>query len=105
MKRIIVLLYLNEKRENYSYKDLKQILSLDFHEVDNLIQELIEDEFITYIAYNGYKITEEGTNFLESYELDDLSILALLKENFVSDVSMEPDFEGLYIPRDFRSKL
>lgn len=105
MKSIVILVYLNEKGANYNYKDLKDLVSLEFQDLDGIIQELKEKDYVKYTKSGGYEISEKGENLLKIYDLTNFKIEEYLEKKEEFFVSMNPDFSEVYIPRDFDSKV
>ncbi|MFD1773880.1 hypothetical protein [Paenibacillus rhizophilus] len=104
IKEIVIILYLSEQGTEYSHKDLQTLLSLNFRELDNLVQKLIDNEYIKYTSYGGYIVTGKGESFLSQYNLSDFSVIGSLKDDH-RYINMKPNFLDLYIPKDFKFKI
>ncbi|BBH23113.1 hypothetical protein Back11_44580 [Paenibacillus baekrokdamisoli] len=105
IKEMIVLIYLHEKGSDYAHKSLQTLLSLNFRELDGIIQNLRKDDYIEYTSSSGYLVTNKGKEFLLQHDLSDISVIKLLNEENRKYIQMGSNFSEIYIPRDFHLKL
>lgn len=71
----LALTYFKEKREKYSISELMEMLGYNLNQIDELIYNLMHNEYLCYID-NLLSITKKGLTFLISNDNEDICLQA-----------------------------
>ncbi|NRT80937.1 hypothetical protein [Clostridium beijerinckii] len=102
-KIVIILVYLKSLGDNYTFKDLTRLMSLDYEKIDETLKYMEEKKYLVRNEFQMLSISNNGKSLLQEYNLLDITIDELsepykIKESLIpGDKEMTP----IYIPRYF----
>lgn len=100
-KKALILQYFNTMGASYSYNEISMIFGLQAEQVDFIIEELLETDFL---AIEGYLTLKEKSHaLLEKYSLRDIKFDAIEESNIFTKKPIK--FSEVYIPQKFDSKF
>ena len=104
----LILIYFNTVKDSYSYSELISIIGITYSQLDEMLKELLNKEFLKYNEYKIISLNELGIKQLIEYGFDDTDIFAIYDD--VIDKNSWFTFEkigvnDIYIPRKFNEKF
>jgi DNA-binding MarR family transcriptional regulator len=101
-KELLILIYLNDYKDQYTYTELKRLCNFSNNQLKSTLQSMEEKGLITY-QENILEITHISKNILKEKNLSEMSINDLFEEKVSLKFNESPLKIGeIYIPKDFK---
>jgi hypothetical protein len=98
--KLLILAYFKEFHENYSLQEIKKYLGVTNGYFDNLISQLIDDEFLVYKDYL-ITLSLKGRTYLINKNMEWYSF----DENLIDNVDGDKwPLDKPYVPKKFSKK-
>lgn len=99
----LILIYLNTVKEDYTYKEMTELMGLGYNIIDELIDEMKEKKLIVKDEYCIIKLSEQGKEILNKSNLLNTDIYNLYEDYKLNEKFRveQINIEDMYIPKKF----
>lgn len=101
-KKLLLLVYFNTIKINYSYLEISEDFGLDQEQIINILETLCEKELLYLDKY--YRISKKGIRLLKDNGLNDIDYYQTLENDSILK-EKKIELSEIYIPIGFDKKL
>lgn len=105
---ILILIYFNTVKDSYSYNELISIIGVTYNQLEDMLKELLNKDFLRYNEYSIITITELGITELIEYGFDDTDVFAIYEDGADKNSWFsykKISVSDIYIPHKFNKKI